>query len=1265
MRRRYFTLLALCVSLMVWANPVDVETASGIAQKFILQKVKEIDAACGVRRALVDAQVDMKLVYESAETTGNTSSEYYVFAPMDAEGFVIVAGEDKVEPIVGYSLTSNFSTERMSPALENLLLSYAQYVDAVRAGEVEVVTQRESTVTPIFPFITTAWNQSYPYNYYCPEINGQRAVTGCVATATAQIMNYYEWPKAGHGSCVAGLNDGFDTSVTLTLGEQYDWANMKDIYSSSYSEVEAQAVGLLMRDVGYACSLYYGVDATSGYTTGALMALLDYFDYSPNIRIIDKNYYSDAAWKETLYKELSAGRPVYYAGQSGGGGHAFVCCGMDQYGGYYINWGWGGFNDGYFYLDDLGGFSYDQNAIIGIKPISSGENRFQYVAIPHVGMVEIQTQTTSLSAPSVTCYIRVNNMTAENVSGRMGFALFENGTMVSEVKRLESDYYLENLPPNYWAGRPATMNLTGVAGLSQGVREIRFFWQVEGSNEWIDPLGDHCVYMKTTANGHSFSTVLAEEETPEIPIAEIEDGLYYLKHVATGKYLTAANDWGTRASLGEHGLDVKISRQSNGNYTIDTQIYGEDASKCYLGMADGFLYMDASKAEWTIGVLENGHYVLTKDNASTFMGNRADVLFNNVTNPEEDDAVQWQLLSKKDLMASLDNASADNPVDATFLIQGANFGRNDSRNSYWKGTPSINGSVNNYCAEKWNTGTFDVNQVVTGLPNGLYELRVQGFYREGGVDNTPNVAAANYAAGKSVQNTKLYANKVSIPLASIMDEAKKGSIPNEHFYLTSLGYVPQDLMGASTFFTEGLYQHRLQVKVSDGTLRVGVKKDVASAFDWTCFDNFELYYYGATTYEEEKYEVVFILDGEVVKRDSLVAGATITPPDAPAKEGYTFVGWGDIPATMPDKDITIEGEYVANTYTLVYKVDGEIYKTYSIEYNATVIVEPEPEKEGYTFSGWSEIPEIMPAEDVEVNGSFVINEYEVVFILDGEVVKNESLVYGATITPPDAPVKEGYTFVGWGDIPASMPAENLTFTGTYVINKYAVVYKVDGEVYLTDSVEYNAPITAKPAPIKEGYTFSGWSEIPEIMPANNITVIGTFVINKYLITFIIDDEVIASDSLEYGSAIVTPEGPEKEGHTFNGWGEVAETMPAHDLTYQGGYTANTYKVYYYVGEELVHTDEVVYGNRIPEYIYKPTEEGYTFVGWVGETYETMPAHDVVYIANIDDSIDQLLNDNLQLTIYDITGRKVTATKALKGGIYIINGRKVMIGGMRE
>ncbi len=356
----------------------------------------------------------------------------------------------------------------------------------------------------------------------------------------------------------------------------------------------------------------------------------------------------------------------------------------------------------------------------------------------------------------------------------------------------------------------------------------------------------------------------------------------------------------------------------------------------------------------------------------------------------------------------------------------------------------------------------------------------------------------------------------------------------------------------------------------------------------------------------------------------------------------------------------IEDIVEVKKYALTYIVDGEVYYTDSLAHKEAITTIAEPVKEGYTFSGWNKTVTTMPAEDVVINGTFTINTYKVEYVVDGETYRTDEVIYNDTIAIAEEPTKEGHTFSGWSEAPETMPANDITITGTFTINSYLLSYTVDGETMQADSVAYGTAITLLEEPTKEGHTFSGWSEAPETMPANDVVISGTFTINKYLVTFKIGDEVIAADSLEYGATIVAPEAPEKEGYTFDGWGEVADTVSANDVTYEGTYTVNIYKVYYYVGEELVHTAEVAYGEAIPEYVYEPTEAGYTFLGWIGDTYETMPAHDVTYTANIDDAIEQLTIDNSQLTIYDLSGRKVLDTENLKGGIYIVNGRKVIV-----
>ncbi len=354
--------------------------------------------------------------------------------------------------------------------------------------------------------------------------------------------------------------------------------------------------------------------------------------------------------------------------------------------------------------------------------------------------------------------------------------------------------------------------------------------------------------------------------------------------------------------------------------------------------------------------------------------------------------------------------------------------------------------------------------------------------------------------------------------------------------------------------------------------------------------------------------LTYKVDGTVYKAYEIEYGTSITPEAEPTKEGYTFSGWSEIPATMPAKDVEVKGTFTVNKYNLTYKVDGEVYKTYEIEYGATITPEVEPTKDGYTFSGWSEIPTTMPAKDIEVIGTFTINKYMLTYKVDGEVYKTYEIEYGATITPEAEPTKEGYTFSGWSEIPTTMPAKDVEVTGTFSRGAYKLTYVVDGETYKTVTYNYGDAITPEPAPAKVGYTFSGWSEIPKTMPAKDVEVTGTFTINKYTLTYKVDGEVYKTYEVEYGASITLEAEPTKEGYTFSGWSEIPTTMPAKDVEVTGTFTINKYTLTYKVDGEVYKTYEVEYGTTItPE--AEPTKEGYTFSGW-SEIPATMPAKDV-------------------------------------------------------
>ncbi len=173
----------------------------------------------------------------------------------------------------------------------------------------------------------------------------------------------------------------------------------------------------------------------------------------------------------------------------------------------------------------------------------------------------------------------------------------------------------------------------------------------------------------------------------------------------------------------------------------------------------------------------------------------------------------------------------------------------------------------------------------------------------------------------------------------------------------------------------------------------------------------------------------------------------------------------------------------------------------------------------------------MPAHDVTVTGSFTINHHRLVYILDNQQYKSYTLDYGTIISPEANPDKEGYTFSGWSVIPETMPDNDVYVYGSFTINHYKLTYLIDGEEYCSYDVEYDASIIAEPNPTKEGHTFSGWSWIPSKMPAEDVTVTGSFTVNKYIITYIVDGELLTEEEVDYGSTILPPTS-QKEGYSI-------------------------------------------------------------------------------------------------------------------------------------
>ena len=217
-----------------------------------------------------------------------------------------------------------------------------------------------------------------------------------------------------------------------------------------------------------------------------------------------------------------------------------------------------------------------------------------------------------------------------------------------------------------------------------------------------------------------------------------------------------------------------------------------------------------------------------------------------------------------------------------------------------------------------------------------------------------------------------------------------------------------------------------------------------------------------------KYKLTYIVDGEIYKAYELESGAVITPEEEPTKEGYTFSGWIDIPETMSKQDVTITGSFAINSYKLTYIVDSETYRTYEVKYGADITVETEPTKEGFNFSGWSEIPETMPAHDITITGSFTKAKYKLAYIVDGIEYQSDEHEAGESISLITAPEKENQMFIGWS---MEMPVGDVTLTAIYV-----PVNSIDGVRASSDSFQIFTPDGIRHNVLQKGVNILRYSD---------------------------------------------------------------------------------------------------------------------------------------------------------------------------------------------
>lgn len=380
----HLLLLLLMMSLASFAGPRSFQQAKEIALRQAAQLGISMDEASSA-----------KAKSKRVKSVSGEVPAYYVFPNGEGKGFTVVSGDDRLPEVVGYSDKGTYDEENLPSNYVGFMKAYEEMVGQLDNGDsrasasiAEAKALRSSgyqqpTVAPLLGSIQ--WNQMTPYNKMCPMYNStNRSVTGCVATAMAQVMMYYQYPKTLQADIPAYVTRTNHLSIPqINKGESYDWNNMLPQYASdeplNYTDAQAAAVARLLYHCGVACEMDYGSSSGANVTPAILST---YFGYDSDLmQDLNRDVFTLAEWSQIMDKELTAKRPILYSGQSSDGGHEFVCDGSDGNGLYHINWGWGGYQDGYFDVTilnpDKGGAGsgsapdgYNQycSMIVGIAP---------------------------------------------------------------------------------------------------------------------------------------------------------------------------------------------------------------------------------------------------------------------------------------------------------------------------------------------------------------------------------------------------------------------------------------------------------------------------------------------------------------------------------------------------------------------------------------------------------------------------------------------------------------------------------------------------------------------------------------------------------------------------------------------------------------------------------------------------------------------------------------------------------------------------------
>ncbi|MCF0244383.1 MAG: C10 family peptidase [Bacteroidaceae bacterium] len=503
MKKQLSTLVFLLLVVQMMAGPVSRQQALKSAQQFLNKR--------GIKAPGLKEMMRAPLIGKAAETTKGVedAAAYYIFNVGSNDGFVIVSGDDRTDAVLGYTTSGDFNEVTMPDNMRAWLQGYADQISAMAADEKALgynpkdiaggtsarqyapLTADVDIHPAIEPLVKTKWSQGAPYNGMCPEDTlKEKSVTGCVATAMAQIMNYHKYPADFPAI------EGYTTrSENIEVGRldgvrNFDWSALKNEYDNIDSD---DAIATLMRYCGQSVNMDYSSKGSGASDFELEKAMTQTFKYKSST-LITRTDYSAQEWDELIYSELSQNYPVLYCGNDAEGGHAFVCDGYDGYGYYHMNWGWGGSPDGYYLLSALeyngdnikageliNGFDMLQRAMINLRVDEAVH--FSHSRTPVYQDIVYDKENNALT-------VFYTNMTCATFDYDLGFGYLTDNDKVVNLVNIKTSHI------DYYKDEQVTVDLSSFGTLPDGIYRMVPTSKLVGEEEWYNCYDNKNYYVE-------------------------------------------------------------------------------------------------------------------------------------------------------------------------------------------------------------------------------------------------------------------------------------------------------------------------------------------------------------------------------------------------------------------------------------------------------------------------------------------------------------------------------------------------------------------------------------------------------------------------------------------------------------------------------------------------------------------------------------------------------------------------------------------------